>query len=81
MQRTRSALTKAQQDAQFLQELNHARVPALNTTPEKHVPDEAFMRRTAAHLSSLSMMDAAYLLSQQEMCVPPLKYTFGKVHL
>jgi hypothetical protein len=77
MQRTRSALTKAQQDAQFLQELNlERRVPALNTvtTRQQHVPDEAFMRRTAAQ----ERLDAAYLLSstQQEMLVPPLKHTF-----
>jgi hypothetical protein len=79
MQRTRSALTKAQQDAQFLQELNHARVPALNTTRQQHVPDEAFMRRTTEQ----ERLDAAHLLSstQQEMLVPPLKHTFGKVHL
>jgi len=77
MQRTRSALTKAQQDAQFLQELNHARVPALNTTRQQHVPD--VMRRTTEQ----ERLDAAHLLSstQQEMLVPPLKQTFGKVHL
>ena len=68
----RSAMTKAQQDAEFIRiEKKNTQSSSSQAQEPPRVPDEVFMRRTAAQ----ERIDASYLRArtQFEMHVPPLR--------